>query len=138
MKKLFSILFAAMFLFSGMHLTLASHICGGELAAVKWSFSGEKASCGMETDNESCPLDDGFRAACCQDHIASYTVDNNYNASTIQINEPVNQLLQVFYIPESVGILTFNTGSSTNTNVRPPGKFNASAVNLSDICIFRI
>lgn len=92
----------------------------------------------METDCESCPLDDGFRAACCQDHIASYTVDTNFNASTFQINEPVNQLLQVMYIPESIGIPTFNTGLSTNTNVRPPGQFNASAVNLFGICILQI
>lgn len=136
MKKVFSILFAALILLSGMHLSLASHYCEGELAAVKWSLDDAKASCGMPTDHQAIP--NGINAECCQDQLAFYAVDNNYNPSTFQVNPPVDQFLQVFYIPESIGIQFSNTHSSVNATIQPPGKFIASAVSLPDICVFRI
>ena len=138
MKKLLSILFAGMLLLSGMHMSMATHLCGGELAAVKWSFSGENASCGMENDNKARPVDYGFNSACCQNQMAFYTVDNNYNPSTFQINKPAYQLLQFLYVPESIGIQFLNTKFSAKTNVLPPGKFLTCAVSLPDICEFRI
>jgi len=75
---------------------------------------------------------------CCKDEMSFYTVDTNYNPSTIQINKPVNQLLQVFYIPSDLGILFGITNPSSNTNIQPPGKYIASAVSLPDICVFLI
>jgi len=136
MKKLFSIVFAALILLSGMHLSLASHYCGGELAAVKWSLNDEKASCGMPSDHQTIP--NGYNAECCRNQLAFYAVDNNYNPATLQVNAPVNQLLQVFYIPETIGIQSYNSNSSVNATIQPPGKFIASAVSLPDICVFRI
>jgi len=139
MKKLFSILFAALILLSGMNLSLASHYCGGELSAVKWSLNDAKAGCGMELAATKTSSDKSFEAqSCCKDEISFYTVDHNYNQSTHQINEPVHQLLQVFYIPETIGFHFFNTSSSVNATIHPPGKFIASAVSLPDICVFRI
>jgi len=139
MKKLFSILFAAMILLSGMHLSLATHLCAGEVAAVKWSLSDEKASCGMEMTKPSSSSEKSISAEnCCKDEISFYAVDTNYNPSTIQNNKPVNQLLQVFYIPSTIGIQFFKTASTTNKNVQPPGIFLASAVSLPDICVFMI
>ncbi|NDP22299.1 MAG: hypothetical protein GZ091_14645 [Paludibacter sp.] len=139
MKKLFSILFAAVILLSGMHLSLATHLCGGEVSDVKLSFTHEKAGCGMCSEDESNPTEISFEAeSCCKDEIAVYTVDSNYNPSSLQLNRPVKQLLQVFYIPSSIGIKFFNTISSVNTNVQPPGNYIASAVSLPDICVFLI
>jgi hypothetical protein len=138
MKKLFSILFAAMILLSGMHLSLDTHFCGGEIAAVKMSFTAEKAGCGMEMPTQATPEKSIAAESCCKDVLSFFVVDNNYDSSTLQINEPVNHLLQVFYIPESIGLQFFNAGSSVNANVQPPGKFIASAVSLPDICVFRI
>jgi len=139
MKKVFSILFALMIILSGMHLSLATHLCAGEIAAVKWSFSDEKASCGMEkakpsyTDEKTIQAED-----CCKDIMSFYAVDTNYNPSSIQITKPVNQLLQVFYIPVITGQNIFNSARSYNTNVQPPGHFRTSAVSLPDICVFLI
>ncbi|MDR3652774.1 MAG: hypothetical protein P4L34_07375 [Paludibacter sp.] len=139
MKKLLSILFAGLILLSGMHLSLASHYCGGELAAVKWSLDDAKASCGMQMATIPTSNGKSFNApSCCKDEMAFYAVDNNYNPSALQINAPVNQLLQVFYIPEAIGLHFFNTNSSVNATIQPPGKFIASAVSLPDICVFRI
>jgi hypothetical protein len=139
MKKLFSILFATMIILSGMHLSMATHLCGGELAAVKWSVFDEKASCGMEMVKPDYSEQKSFKAEnCCKDEMSFYSVDSNYSPSTTQLQEPVNQLLQVFYIPLSLGIQLNNTNYSSNTDVQPPGKYLASAVNLPDICVFLI
>ena len=136
MKKLFSILFAAVIVLSGMHLSMATHYCGGELAAVKWSLDDEKASCGMPIDHQTLP--NGYNAECCQDQLAFYVVDHNYNPSTLQVNEPTFHLLQVFLIPENTGSSAIATSFSRNTNVQPPGNYIASAVSLPDICVFLI
>ena len=139
MKKLFSILFAAIVLVSGMHLSVAMHLCGGEIAQVKLSFTHENATCGMcgeeDTTSNYKSIDN---ESCCKDQMLFYAVDTNFNPSIFNISEPVNQLLQVFYIPESIGIPVFNACSSVNTNVQPPGNYIASAVSLPDICVFRI
>ncbi|MDP4239199.1 MAG: hypothetical protein Q8904_06990 [Bacteroidota bacterium] len=139
MKKLFSILFAAIVLLSGMHLSLATHLCGGELAAVKISFSAEKAGCGMVTPKQTNSAQKSIQAeSCCQDVLSYFAVDTNYDASSVQIDKPVNQLLQVFFVPSTIGIQFLNTKVSSNTTVQPPEKFIASAVSLPDICVFLI
>lgn len=79
-----------------------------------------------------------YAKSCCKDHIADFVVDNNYNLSTLHLDAPTLHLLQVFYIPENIGCPTISTSFSPNSNVQPPGKFIASAVNLPDICVFLI
>ena len=139
MKKLISILFAALILLSGMHLSLATHYCGGEVSQVKLSFTHQKASCGMCADEQSSTADKTVsNEGCCKDEMSFYAVDNNYSPSTLQINHSANQLLQVFDIPKTIGIQFLHTNSATNTNVQPPGNYIASAVSLPDICVFRI
>jgi len=76
--------------------------------------------------------------SCCKDEMSFLVVDSNYSPSTLQINQPTNQLLQVFDIPKTIGIQFNHTNSTTNANVQPPGNYIASAVSLSDICVFRI
>lgn len=123
-----------------MHLSLATHLCGGQVSAVKLSFSDEKATCGM------CGIEKSTQSAantistenCCKDKMSFLAVDNNYNLSVLQTNKPVQQLLQVLYIPESIGFLFVPQFISHNTNVQPPGKSQPDAVKLSDICVFLI
>ena len=138
MKKLFSILFAALILLSGMHLSLATHICGGEVSAVKLSFVHQKASCGMCAEEATSTDKSVSNESCCKDEMSFYAVDNNYSPSTLQLNHSANQLLQVFDIPKTIGIQSIHTNSATNTNVQPPGNYIARAVSLPDICVFRI
>lgn len=138
MKKLFSILFAAIVLVSGMHLSVATHFCGGEISQVKLSFTHENAICGMCGDKESA-LENGFKNEdCCQNEMSFLVVDNNYNTSTLAISKPVHAVLQVFEVPKTIGILPNHTNSFSNTNVRPLGNYIVGAVSLPDICVFRI
>jgi len=139
MKKLFSILFAVMILLSGMHLSLATHLCGGEVLVVKLSLAHEKASCGMCTEELTSPNEISISAeSCCKDEMSFYAVDSNYSPSSFQVIEPVHHLLQVFDIPKVTGIQRNPTNSSLNANVQPPGDYIAAAVSLPGICVFRI
>lgn len=138
MKKVFSISFAFLILISGMHLSLATHICGGEVAARKLSFTGENATCGMESDNQECASQNSFSSNCCENIVKVYSVDNNYNPSTFQINEVTENLLQVFNVPVSISLYSFIAENSLSNNNIPPDISFASAVSLAEICIFRI
>jgi len=53
MRKLSSISLAILILLAGMHITIATHFCGGEIAATKVSLAGIAASCGMESDKNT-------------------------------------------------------------------------------------
>lgn len=138
MKKPLSILFAVLILLSGTHLTFATHICGGEVAGTKWSFTNEKASCGMEIPGEAKSRTVSITSACCHDFVSNYKVDNTYKTSSTRLDEPVNLLFAVYLIPENIGLISLITNQTVNTDVRPPGKFIAAAVSLPDICVFRI
>lgn len=137
MKKIFSILVAGLILLSGMNLSFARHICGGEVVAVNWSFTGEKAGCDMENEMNGCPLHNEISSNCCQNEIAFFAVDNNYSPSSFQIEELIKKIspfaLSAYLIPSVVLLPSF-----VNTNVSPPDKTIANAVCLADICVFRI
>lgn len=139
MKKLISISFAFLILLSGMHLTIATHFCGGELAATKVSFSGELASCGMEEATNQCTSPDKHLAAsCCKNEVSALSVDHNY-APTFSFLKVFSQpVLQVFTVPVSFQVLSLTALNFINTDVNPPGLFLASAVSLPKICVFRI
>jgi hypothetical protein len=136
MKKLFSILFASLILLSGLHLTVASHLCCGELAAVKYSFTGEKASCGMEDEQSATPVNGKVKGICCENNIASCSTDNNYFSSTTIVKEitqeisPVCDLLPEFIIPAPALFKTYHS------MVGPPVSTSFNAVDLSFICVF--
>lgn len=139
MKKFFSILIAHIVLLSGMHLSMATHICGGEIAEVKWSFTGENASCGMEsTTSEERTSQATLQSNCCQNQIATYTVDNNYCPSIFQYQVLHTDFLQTFTLPVSYNTIDLSTTTNTTTNVVPPNYLQANAVRLIDICTYLI
>jgi hypothetical protein len=138
MKKLFSISFAFLILLSGMHLSVATHICGGEVAAVKWSFSGEKATCGMENPKQKCANHKGISSNCCQNEVSFYAIDNNFTPSSLQFNEVNKSILQSFNIPVNILFHSFVAANSLCNNVIPPDIVSTNDVSLVDICIFRI
>lgn len=128
-----------MIILSGMNLTIAMHLCGGEISQIKVSITHQKAGCGMCGEEETTsPEKTISNESCCKDQMAFYAVDTNYSSSTLQIKHTVNQLLQVFDIPKMIGIVSIHTNSIQNTNVQPPDNYIASAVSLPDICVFRI
>ena len=139
MKRLLSISFAFLILLSGMHFTVATHLCGGKIAFTKFSVSGELASCGMEGKTDNCKFPLKFKNHnCCKDKVAAFAVDNNYSPTFTDFKVFPQPGLPVFVLPD---YLIDHSPSFQNylcTDVSPPGHYLVSEVSLPDICVFRI
>jgi hypothetical protein len=137
MKKFFSILLALLVLVSGVHLSVSAHICGGQVAAVKWSLSGQNATCGMETDATSTLPENSVSTDCCHNILTFFAVDHNYQNSDIQVLTSLQPVGNLF----AAEVLAFNYLSTTqlsNTIFSPPGDVRLTDVSLPYICVFRI
>jgi hypothetical protein len=139
MRKIFSILFPVIILVAGMHVTVATHFCGGKIAATRVSFSGRLASCGMASDSKTntSPAAN-YTAHCCDNIISQYAVDNNYIPAEFHAKEIIPHLLHDFYVPAVFSFKHKYPFSFNFTNTGPPSSFSANAVSMADICVFRI
>lgn len=139
MKKVLTILIAVILLASGMQVSVDRHYCGGNLADVSISITGKLASCGMESTNQSCPADGLLlRNHCCEDVVTFFSIDNNYTPSFTFLPETQNDNLNIFVIP--VGLNNSPEASITSffSDISPPGNLMSTAVDLTNICVFRI
>jgi len=138
MKKGFSIFITVFILVSGMHLSIASHLCQGKVVAVKWSFSGKLAGCGMEAPVKSCPVHGGIASNCCHNKIVYFTLDNSYIPSTLQDIDLVTKYVKTHALPVNNLLNSLKPAALTYANVSPPGKSFPHEVNLANICVFLI
>jgi len=138
MKKVVSILILSLVLLSGMHLSVANHICGGMNVATKLSFDEEKASCGMKSDFETDTKTKTFTRDCCHDYISNFVVDNQYQPTSLEFKKTSFHLLNVFFIPASSLLHTTAYTKELHRNAIPPGNLLADEVSLSRICVYRI
>jgi len=122
-----------------MHITIATHFCGGEIAATKVSLAGIAASCGMESDkNTGASSEASLASNCCTNEFAVYSVNSDYAPAEFQVRQLTQNLLHECYIPEAFAFQFNNLTSITRTDVSPPDNFFASAVSMAGICVFRI
>lgn len=139
MKKLLSISLTFLILLSGMHFTIATHFCGGELAASKVSFSGELASCGMEGPVDRCfTIGKHSDSDCCKNEVSVLSVDHNFAPSFTIFKIFSPNLLQVFEIPTCIQIPSLTAVNLNYSTFSPPGNFQVHAVSLPKICVLLI
>jgi hypothetical protein len=139
MKKLVSISFALFILLAGMHLTVATHFCGGEIAATRVSFTGHLASCGMESDAKTIPYSEtNFAAHCCDNQISIFAINNNFIPAEFHAQEITQNMQHEFYIRAGFSFEHKYLSSLGLTNASPPCNFSANAVSTAGICVFRI
>ena len=139
MKKILSISFALLIILSGMHLSIATHLCGGEIAASKVSISGELASCGMEVSSDQCPIPGKhIEKHCCDNKVSAFAVDDNYAPSFSEFKAFAQTVLQVFIVPTSLEIYSFTSINLNSTDASPPENKLVHAVSLPKICVFLI
>ena len=139
MKKLLAIPLALLILLSGMHFTIATHYCGGKIAATKVSLSGKEASCGMISDHRSYNSGETqISSKCCDDEKAVYKIDSDYSFSAFHFKEIPQNILLEFQIPEGFSFHSPIALLTHATNGSPPDYFLANAVSMADICVFRI
>jgi hypothetical protein len=138
MRKVVSILLAFLVLTSAIHFTIAKHYCSGNLAAVKFSLTGQKATCGMEEEPTTCPLKNSVRAHCCSDHLTLVTADqdNISNFSIQKISDNNNSLIFIFPIAEinrKISFINLLQDFSGLQNV-----FRTGERLFAFLCVFRI
>ncbi|HEY5510833.1 MAG TPA: hypothetical protein VIK10_07380 [Prolixibacteraceae bacterium] len=137
MKKLLSILFASLILLSGLHFTVASHICCGQLAAVKYSVSGAKATCGMEEVN-SYPANGVLHSNCCKNNITVCASDGNYFQSPTFIQEIASLDLLTYAIAPDFLVSAPVLTNACNSLTGPPLIKSYTPVDQSLLCVFLI
>ena len=138
MKNILSILLASFILLSGMHLSVARHICGGEVADVKISFSESHASCGMEDNDDTCSNEGELASGCCSNDLSVFEVDSYFSLSSLQIKEAGQPVLQLFFLPLIQSLYSLVPTSQAYADVSPPDLRIANGVSLPKICVFRI
>jgi len=136
MKRILSLTLAVMLLASGLHLTVASHYCGGTLAQVKWSLNHEVAACGMEGENTKHTNGTEWHASCCKDVVSMWGTDSHFDVSASPVIHSISQPIASFVVAENVLINTPQL--LVITSIFPPGSFQPSCVKLPRICVYRI
>lgn len=137
MKKLLTIIIAAILFASGMQVSLDRHYCGGNLIDVRISVTGKLASCGMEQPESTCPDHPIIDNKCCEDQISFYSLNSNFFPEYFKLSHPFSER---DILPIHIGNLI--TGNSLNTDSvnweLPPGDNLKSSLTQSEICVFRI
>ena len=139
MKKFISISLTFLLITALFHFSIATHYCGGTIAATKISLSGKLASCGMAKDEDNTPLSGtNIVSHCCDNYIAYYGVTNNYHPTFTYVPEVYRDHFKILILPEDLALQSAALINPICTNVNPPGESASNHVDLSDICVYRI
>ena len=139
MKKWGSIVLLLLMLTALLHISVATHYCGGNLAAIKVSLSGKLASCGMESSEKELPLPgNNFTNHCCDDIVTFFGIDSNYTPLFLFVSETFQNNFQVFATPVALPVNSCTNLIPIYSYLSPPGALISTDVDLSNICVFRI
>lgn len=139
MKKIISIFLTFLMLAALFHFSIATHYCGGTIAATKISLSGKLASCGMESDENTKPLPgSNFVSHCCENSLTFCGVINNYQPTFSYVPEVYRDQIRLICVAESTTCYSPSLLKPICTNTSPPGKLSFNSVDLSNICVYRI
>ena len=139
MKNISAISISLLIILSGMHLSVATHFCGGKIAAIKLSVTAKIASCGMENNDKSNPSSETVLSShCCNDEFTVYSVNNDYAPSEFNLKRArtKNTLHQI--IPANFAFQPYIFTSFYKTDISPPDYHMANALLITEICVFRI
>jgi hypothetical protein len=139
MKKGVSISLVVLILTVILHISVATHYCGGKETASKISFTGKLANCGMEGSEKELPLQGTYITKhCCDDMVTFCGTDSNYVPSFSFVPESFQNKFQICAVPVELTANFFSGLIRIYTDVSPPGALMSTSVDLSDICVFRI
>jgi hypothetical protein len=138
-KKATSIAMVLLILAAMLHVSVATHYCGGQIADSRVTFTGKLASCGMESPEKGLPFPvESFSKHCCDDVITICETDSNYMPSFSFVPESNKHDLQILSVLTGLSFDSCPDLVSFYTNVSPPGVLMSTDVDLSNICVFRI
>jgi len=137
-KKGISISLVFLVISAMLNFSVATHYCGGHVAASKISVTGKLASCGMENQQNDLPPGKYFSRHCCEDYVVSITTDNNYVPSSFNIPDAFQFSFQSSVLPSESSIGLSGIFKLQYPDKSPPGALMSTKVDLSGICVFRI
>lgn len=138
MKNILTIVLASFILISGMHLSIARHICGGKVADVNLSFSEAVAACGMEADASGCATHEKATSDCCRNEITKLSVDDYFAASSVQLKEVTQPVMVLFFLPLIQSLYSVESEVQAFADVGAQANIVVHDVSLPKICVFRI
>jgi hypothetical protein len=139
MKKGISISLSLLMLAAILHLSVATHYCGGKEVAAKISLTGKLADCGMERTAEKTHQGGTcFTRHCCDNSLVSCNIDSYYTPAFSAIPDFFQYNFQLLAIPTDICVNSHADLIPFYTNVSPPWIMKSTDVDLSDICVFRI
>jgi len=145
MKKFASILSLLLLMLAILQFGIQSHFCQGTIVSSEFIFAHSIADDSMPNECNSCTTTSQHDATeistpgCCDNQIISIDADNNYITSELKISKPQYHLLQAFYIPQIVNLLSLTSTGSENKNVYTRNaKWHPIEVGQSFICVFLI
>jgi hypothetical protein len=138
-KKGVSIILVLFMLTAMVHITVATHYCKGEFAALKISLAGKLASCGMEDPEKKLPPSGTyFTGQCCKDIVTSCKTDSNYAPSTCLLAATFQNNYQILSFAAVNTVYSAASPKPIFTSVSPPRILKSTDVDLSDICVYRM
>jgi hypothetical protein len=137
LQKISSIVLVFIFLLSGMQLSIATHLCHGNKVAVKVSFSGKTASCGMET-KQTCKKVKKITGNCCSNIVDTYHTDGNYKPVFVSSPDITKKLGQNYLFAFSLPLLSNSYIPNTTVKVFTPPSVKSQMPVLEKICVFLI
>lgn len=139
MKKVIAISLTCLMLLVLLHFSVATHYCMGNAAASKISFSGQLATCGMESNEDGQPQSGTYyHTHCCDNLLVFCGINCNYFPSFTFVPESFNTDFRVFSVPLSLTTNAISFTEIINSPVNPPGFPAINSVDLSAICVYRI
>ena len=122
-----------------LHISVATHYCGGEEVATKVSLSGKLASCGMHCSEEEMPFQGTyFTNHCCEDTMIFSGISSNYSPTYSFVPESYQYNFQVWALPIGLSVKSQVDINPLYLSGNPPGVLMSTRVDLSNICVFRI
>jgi hypothetical protein len=139
MKRGVSISLVFLMITAMFHISVATHYCGGKIAASKVSLTGKLANCGMEGPEKELPLPGiTFSKHCCDDVVTFCGIDNNYIPSFSFMPEFFQYNFQLIALIRGLSVNSNEDLIPLYTNASPPAALMSTNVDLTDICVFRI
>jgi hypothetical protein len=122
-----------------LHISIATHYCGGKEVASIVSLTGKLADCGMEGSEKQLPQQGtSISNHCCDNYVTFCGISSNYSPTYSFIPESYQNNFQVLAIPVELSAKSQININPLYSNVSPPGALMSTCVDLSDICVFRI
>ena len=130
---------AVLVLMTGIHLSLSSHFCSGQLTGVKFSITGKSSSCGMEREMSlPLPASKSFKTHCCTNELTTLSVDSNYSPSFTKSLNFYQKVLNNLSFPLTENLRHFVFTQYSYPILSPPGISQYNTVELEKICVFLI